>query len=241
MPGDVVPGRVIVETRSVSRPVPNHEEMVARLEEARRRLEGVAHRTPVVTSRTLNRRTEATVFLKCENFQRVGAFKFRGAYNAISQLPQDLRSKGVTAYSSGNHAQAVALTARLLEIPAVIVMPSTAVPSKLAATREYGAEVAFHDRTGETREEMATRLVKERGTTLIPPFDHPGIVSGQGTAAAELLEESGPLDALLTPLGGGGLLSGTALAVRIASRGWRSRTPSPTAPGRRPWASSPSR
>ncbi len=195
-------------------PVPTHEEMVALLEEARRRIAGVAHRTPVLTSRTLDAQVGAGVFLKCENFQRVGAFKFRGAWNAISRLPEETRARGVVAFSSGNHAQAVALTARLHSIPAVIVMPSTAVASKLAATQGYGAEVIHHDKLGETREACAARLSRERGLTLIPPFDHPDIVAGQGTAAAELIEEVGPLDVLLTPLGGGGLLSGSALAAR---------------------------
>ncbi len=199
---------------TLDRPVPSHEEMVARLEEAMRRLHGVAHRTPVLTSRSLNRRVGADVFLKCENFQRIGAFKFRGAWNAISALPADVRSRGVVAFSSGNHAQAVALTARLLSIPAVIVMPSSAVASKLEATKGYGAEVIHHDRLGESREACAERLSRERGLTLVPPFDHPDIVAGQGTAAAELLEEIDGLDAVLTPLGGGGLLSGCALAVR---------------------------
>ncbi len=197
----------------VDDPVPAHEEMVARLEEARRRIAGVAHRTPVLTSRTLDAQVGAGVFLKCENLQRVGAFKFRGAWNAISRLPEGVRARGVVAFSSGNHAQAVALTARLHSIPAVIVMPSTAVASKLAATKGYGAEVIHHDKLGEAREESAARLSRERGQTLIPPFDHPDIVAGQGTAAAELIEEAGPLDVLLAPLGGGGLLSGSALAA----------------------------
>lgn len=194
---------------------PTHEEMARRLQEARGLLEGVAHRTPVMTSRTLDQATGARVFLKCESFQRIGAFKFRGAYNAITKIPGEVRSRGVVAYSSGNHAQAVALTAKLHAIPAVIVMPSGAVPSKLAATRGYGAEVVHHDHLGESREETGLRLSRERGMTLIPPFDHPDIVAGQGTAGAELLEETGPLDDLLVPLGGGGLLSGCSLAARI--------------------------
>ena len=193
---------------------PSHEEMVERLLEARKLLKGVAHRTPVQTSRTLDEATGASVFLKCENFQRIGAFKFRGAYTAISRLPEAQRSRGVVAFSSGNHAQAVALVARLLAMRAVIVMPSTAPQAKLAATQGYGAEIFFHDKHGESREEAAERLAEERGLTLIPPFNHPDIVAGQGTAAAELLEDVPDLDAIVTPLGGGGLLSGTSLAVR---------------------------
>ncbi|HXI02471.1 MAG TPA: pyridoxal-phosphate dependent enzyme, partial [Candidatus Saccharimonadales bacterium] len=193
---------------------PSHEEMIQRLEEARHRLCEVAHWTPVATSRALDEATGAQIFLKCENMQRVGAFKFRGAYNAISRLPEARRARGVVAYSSGNHAQAVALTAKLHGIPAVIVMPSTAVTSKLEATRGYGAEVVHHDLTGETREAAAARLARERDLELIPPFDHADIVAGQGTAALELFDEIGTLDALVVPLGGGGLLSGSALAAR---------------------------
>ncbi len=193
--------------------LPTREDMVARLEDAVGRLRGVAHRTPVVTSRALDERTGARVFLKCENLQRMGAFKFRGAYNTISRLSADARRHGVIAYSSGNHAQAVALVARLLGAPAVIVMPSFAPPPKLAATRGYGAEVVFYDRLGEEREALADRLAEERGLTLVPPFNHPDIVAGQGTAAVELFEDAGPLDLLLVPVGGGGLISGCALAA----------------------------
>ena len=200
---------------------PGHEQMVVRLIAARERLRGVAHRTPVVTSRTLDERVGARVFLKCENLQRMGAFKFRGAWNTIAQLPEDARRNGVVAYSSGNHAQAVALAARLLKIPAVIVMPGGAPKAKLDATREYGAEVVFHDRMAETREGLAERLARERGLSLIPPFDHPEIVAGQGTAALELFEDAGPLDVLLVPVGGGGLISGCALAAREDKRGCR--------------------
>ncbi len=196
---------------------PSHEALVERLLEARRRLSGIAHRTPIVTSRALDQRLGCRIFLKCENLQRGGAFKFRGAWNLIAQLPPAERRRGVVAYSSGNHAQAVALVARLLGIPAVIVMPSTAPAAKLAATRGYGAEVAFHDRAGEDRVAMAERIARERSLTLVPPFDHPEIVAGQGTAAAELFEDAGPLDLLLVPVGGGGLVSGSGLAARRSS------------------------
>jgi threonine dehydratase len=178
---------------------------------AAERLRGVAHRTPVMTSRTLDERLGASVFFKCENLQRGGAFKFRGAYNAVSQLSADERARGVLAYSSGNHAQAVALTGRLLGIQTVIVMPQDAPAAKIEGTRGYGAEVVLYDKEGRSREEIAAELVQERGMSLIPPYDHAGVVAGQGTAALELLEETGPLDALLTPCGGGGLLSGSAL------------------------------
>jgi threonine dehydratase len=197
------------------------EAMLARLLEARERVRGVAHRTPVVTARTLDARVGARVFLKCENLQRAGAFKFRGAWNAISRLPEDAKRRGVIAYSSGNHAQAVALVARLVGSPAVIVMPSAAPAAKLEATRGYGAEVVFYDTAGEAREAMAGRLARERGLTLVPPFDHPDVIAGQGTAALELFEECGPLDALLVPVGGGGLVSGSALAARHAAPGCR--------------------
>ncbi len=195
--------------------LPTDAEMAARLTDARRRVAGVVHRTPVATSQTLDRLTGARVFLKCENLQRAGAFKFRGAWNTISRLPDAQRKRGVIAYSSGNHAQAVALTAQLLGIPAVIVMPSTAPAPKLAATRGYGAEVVFYDTAGEEREALAARLAVERGLTLIPPFDHPDIIAGQGTAAAELFEDTGPLDLLLVPVGGGGLISGCSLAADL--------------------------
>ena len=198
---------------------PGHKEMASLLEEARERVRGVAHRTPVMTSRTLDALTGARVHLKCENFQRVGAFKFRGAWNAITHLSGEVRARGVVAFSSGNHAQAVALSAKLHGIPAVIVMPSAAVPAKLDATKGYGAEVVHHDLLGESREECGARLARERGLTLIPPFDHRDIVAGQGTAAVELFEETGPLDTLLVCLGGGGLLSGCAVAARVHAPG----------------------
>ena len=185
--------------------------------EAARLLEGSAHRTPVLTSRTVDRRTGARVFFKCENLQRGGAFKFRGAYNALSQLSPESKRKGVVAYSSGNHAQAVALAGGLLGIPAVIVMPDDAPRVKVDATRGYGAEVVLYERSREDREAIAAALVTRRALTLIPPFDHPHIVAGQGTAAKELFEETGPLDVLLVPCGGGGLLSGCAIAAHAIS------------------------
>lgn len=188
---------------------------------AAERLHGVAHRTPVMTSRTLNERLGAEVFFKCENLQRGGAFKFRGAYNAVSLLSPEERARGVLAYSSGNHAQAVALTGRLLGIQTVIVMPEDAPAAKIDGTRGYGAEVILYDKERRTREEIAAELREERGMSLIPPYDHADVIAGQGTAALELLDEVGPLDALLTPCGGGGLLSGTALAARAASPGCR--------------------
>ena len=180
---------------------------------AARRLEGIANRTPVLTSRTLNELTGAEIFLKCENLQRAGAFKFRGAYNAIASLTDAERSRGVLTFSSGNHAQAVALVGRLLGIQTAIVMPHDAPRSKLAATRGYGAEVILYDPEESTREALAERLREERGMAVVPPYDHPGVVAGQGTAALELLAEVGPLQLLVTPCGGGGLLSGTALAA----------------------------
>jgi threo-3-hydroxy-L-aspartate ammonia-lyase len=200
---------------------PSLEELGARLMGASERVRVLAHRTPVMTSRTLDARTGATVFLKCENLQRGGAFKVRGACNLIAQLPDPMRRRGVVAYSSGNHAQAVALVARHFGIPAIIVMPSTAPVSKLEATRGYGAELVFHDRLGEERDTLALRLAGERGMTLVPPFDHPDIVAGQGTAALELLQDTGSLDLLLVPVGGGGLISGSALAARRLAPGCR--------------------
>jgi threonine dehydratase len=180
---------------------------------AAERLRGIAHRTPVVTSRTLDERTGARVYLKAESLQRIGAFKFRGAYNAIAQLTPEQKRGGVVAYSSGNHAQGVALAAQLLGVPAAIVMPSDAPASKLAATRGYGAEVIQYDRHTSHRASIAEALAAERGATIVPPYDHPGIIAGQGTAALELIEDAGPLDVLLVPLGGGGLLAGSCLAA----------------------------
>ena len=189
--------------------------------EAARRLGGVANRTPVMTSRTLNERLGAEVYLKCENFQRGGAFKFRGAYNAIASLAEGERARGVLTYSSGNHAQAVALVGRLLGVATTIVMPENAPAAKLAATRGYGAEVILYDPDETTREALAARLRDERGMTIVPPYDDSRIVAGQGTAALELLEEVGPLDLLVAPCGGGGLLSGSALAAGALSPGCR--------------------
>jgi len=183
---------------------------------AAQRLEGQCHRTPVVTSRTVDERVGARVFFKCENLQRAGAFKFRGAYNALTRLTPEQKRRGVVAYSSGNHAQAVALAGRLLDIPALIVMPRNAPQVKAAATRGYGAEIVFYER-GESREVLAEKLARERGLVVIPSFDHPHIVAGQGTAAKEMLEELGPLDFLLVPCGGAGLLSGSAIAARQLS------------------------
>ena len=180
------------------------------VEEAAGRLEGVAHRTPALTSRTLDDLTNVRVRLKAENFQRGGAFKFRGAFNKINSLSADERAQGVVAYSSGNHAQAVALAARLHGIPAVIVMPTDAPASKVEATQGYGAEVVTYDRYSEDRVAVGERLASERGGTLVPPYDDPKIIAGQGTVALELIEDAGPLDVLLVPVGGGGLISGSA-------------------------------
>jgi threo-3-hydroxy-L-aspartate ammonia-lyase len=181
---------------------------------AQKRIAGIAHRTPVLTSATANEKAGAQLFFKCENFQRMGAFKFRGAFNAISQFTSEQRAKGVVAFSSGNHAQAIALFARLLNVKAVIVMPKDAPAVKVAATRSYGGEVIFYDRYTEDREEIGRRLAEERGLTLIPPYDHPHIMGGQGTVALELIEDIGPLDLSIAPLGGGGLLSGCATAAK---------------------------
>ena len=181
------------------------------------RIEGAAHKTPVLTSTMANLTANATLFFKCENFQRAGAFKFRGAYNAIAALSDDERLRGVAAYSSGNHAQAIALAGRLQQVPAVIVMPKDAPAMKVQATKDYGGEVIFYDRYTEDREEIGRRLAKERGLSLIPPYDHPRVIAGQGTAAKELIELTGPLDRLFVPLGGGGLLAGTALAAEQLS------------------------
>ncbi len=190
--------------------LPDYSDVVA----AAQRLEGFAHQTPVFTSRTLDAETGAQVFIKCENLQRTGSFKFRGAFNALSQFDAQQRKAGVVAFSSGNHAQGIALAAQLLGMPATIVMPTDAPAAKVAATREYGASVVLYDRFNEDREQIGRTLAVEHGMTLIPPYDHPHILAGQGTAAKELLEFSGPLDALFVGLGGGGMLSGTALSTR---------------------------
>ncbi|QCX51655.1 threo-3-hydroxy-L-aspartate ammonia-lyase [Ralstonia pseudosolanacearum] len=184
---------------------------------AHARLQGQAHRTPVLTSTTANALTGAELFFKCENFQRMGAFKFRGAYNALSQFTPEQRKAGVITFSSGNHAQAIALSARLLGMRAVIVMPKDAPTIKVEATRGYGGEVVFYDRYTEDREAIGRQLAEQHGLTLIPPYDHPHVMAGQGTAAKELIEETGPLDLLLVCLGGGGLLSGCATAARALS------------------------
>jgi len=190
-----------------------------------------------VTSRTLDGMVGAAVFLKCENLQRGGAFKFRGAYTALSRLSPEQRAAGVLAYSSGNHAQAVALAARELGMSATIVMPLDAPASKVAATRGYGAEVVTYDRYSVDREELAARLAAERGLALIPPYDHPDVLAGQGTATMELIEDAGPLDALFVCLGGGGLLSGAILAARALSPGVRIHGVEPEAgdDGMRSW------
>lgn len=181
------------------------------------RIRGYAHRTPVLTSRTVNEALGAEVFFKCENFQRMGAFKFRGAFNALSKFDARQRKAGVVAFSSGNHAQAIALSAQLLQMPATIVMPHDAPATKVAATQGYGGHVVFYDRYKEDREQIGRDLADQHGLTLIPPYDHPDVIAGQGTAAMELFEEAGALDAVFAPLGGGGLLSGTALATRALS------------------------
>jgi threonine dehydratase len=178
------------------------------------RLAGVAHRTPVMTSRTADALCGGQLFFKCENLQRMGAFKFRGAYNALSQFTAEQRRAGAIAFSSGNHAQAIALSARLLGMPAVIVMPKDAPQMKIDATRGYGAEVLLYDRYTENREALGARLAEERGMTLIPPYDHPHVMAGQGTAALELIDEVGELDLLFVCVGGGGLISGCATAAR---------------------------
>lgn len=183
------------------------------VEQAAARLAGAAHRTPVLTSSTANARLDAQLFFKCENYQRMGAFKFRGAYNAIARFSDAQRAAGVLTFSSGNHAQAIALSARLAGIRATIIMPQDAPALKVQATKEYGGEVIFYDRYTENREEIGRRLAEERGMTLVPPYDYPDVICGQGTAALELFQEVGPLDVLLVPLGGGGLLAGSALAA----------------------------
>lgn len=190
--------------------LPDYSDVIA----AAQRLQGFAHQTPVFTSRTLDAETGAQVFIKCENLQRTGSFKFRGAFNALSQFDAQQREAGVVAFSSGNHAQGIALAAQLLGMPATIVMPTDAPAAKVAATREYGASVVLYDRFNEDREQIGRTLAVEHGMTLIPPYDHPHILAGQGTAAKELLEFTGPLDAMFVGLGGGGMLSGTALSTR---------------------------
>jgi threonine dehydratase len=197
--------------------IPNFDDVLA----AAGRIAGVAHRTPVLRSRLVDERVGARVFFKCENFQRAGVFKFRGAYNALAQLPGEQRRAGVVTYSSGNHAQALSLAARLLGIPATIVMPLDAPAVKVAATAGYGGDIVRYDRYTEDYEEIAHGLVAERGLTVIPPVDHPHVIAGQGTAAMELFEEVGDLDALFVPVGGGGLFSGSVLSAQALAPGCR--------------------
>jgi threonine dehydratase len=195
--------------------LPTYDDVAA----AAQRIEGHAHRTPVLRSRTADEELGAQVYFKAENLQRMGAFKFRGAYNALSRFDAQQRKGGVVAFSSGNHAQAIALSARLLGIPATIVMPQDAPAAKVAATQGYGGNVVLYDRYTEDREAIGRKLAEENGMTLIPPYDHPDVIAGQGTAAKELFDEAGPLDALFVCLGGGGLLSGSALSARALSPG----------------------
>ena len=191
------------------------------VEAAAERIRGVAHRTPTLTSSTADAMAGAQLFFKCENFQRMGAFKFRGAYNAIARFTPEQRAAGVLTYSSGNHAQAIALSARLTGIRAAIIMPHDAPALKVQATKGYGGEVIVYDRYQEDREEIGQRLARERGMTLIAPYDHPDVIAGQGTAAKELFEDAGQLDVLLVCLGGGGLLAGCALAAAALAPGCR--------------------
>jgi len=186
---------------------------------AAQRIDGHAHRTPVLTSKTVDEELGADFFFKCENFQRMGAFKFRGAFNALSRFDAQQRQAGVVAFSSGNHAQAIALSAKLLGIPATIIMPQDAPAMKIVATKGYGGNVVTYDRYTEDREEIGRRLAQQNGMTLIPPYDHPDVIAGQGTAAKELIEEVGALDALFVCLGGGGLLAGSALSAQALSPG----------------------
>lgn len=195
--------------------LPTYDDVAA----AAQRIQPYINPTPVMTSRSLNEALDAEVFFQCENLQRMGAFKFRGALNALLQFTPEQRTAGVVAFSSGNHAQGVALAAKLLSIPATIVMPRDAPAAKLAATRGYGAQVVTYDRYTEDREQIGRDLAEKHGLTLIPPYDHPHVIAGQGTATQALLTHTGPLDVLLTPLGGGGLLAGSALAARHLSPG----------------------
>jgi threonine dehydratase len=181
------------------------------------RIEGIAHRTPILTSSTADDLTGANLLFKAENLQRMGAFKFRGGYNSLAQFTDAQKAGGVIAYSSGNHAQAIALSAKLLDMRAVIIMPEDAPSIKIAATKGYGAEVVLYDRYTADREEIGRRLAAEQGLTLIPPYDHPHVMAGQGTAVLEMIQDSGTFDVLLVPLGGGGLLSGSAVVSRKLS------------------------
>lgn len=203
--------------------LPTYDDVVA----AADRIAGVAHRTPVLTSRILDQELGAQVFFKCENLQRMGAFKFRGAYNALARFDATQRKAGVIAFSSGNHAQGIALAARELGMPATIVMPQDAPAAKIAATQGYGANVVFYDRYTQDREQITRDLAERNGLTMIPPYDHADVLAGQGTAAKELFEEVGELDAFFVCLGGGGLLSGSALSTRALSPGASSTAWSP--------------
>jgi threonine dehydratase len=206
-----------MSAQTASPQLPTYDDVAA----AAGRIAGAAHRTPVLTSRTADARAGAQLFFKAENLQRAGAFKFRGAYNAIARLPADAKSRGVVAFSSGNHAQAIAYAGQLQGVPTVIVMPQDAPAMKVAATKGYGGEIVTYDRYTEDRETIGRRLSAERGLTLIPPYDHDDVIAGQGTAAKELIEEVGPLNMLLVCLGGGGLLAGSALSARALSPGCR--------------------
>jgi threonine dehydratase len=202
-------------TASVS--LPTYDDVVA----AAQRIAGIAHRTPVLTSRTADARADTKLFFKAENLQRAGAFKFRGAYNAIARLSDDAKRRGVVAFSSGNHAQAIAYAGQLQRVPTVIIMPEDAPAMKVAATKAYGGEVVSYDRYKADREAIGRRLSSERGLTLIPPYDHEDVIAGQGTAAKELFEEVDALDILVVPLGGGGLLAGSILSAKALSPGCR--------------------
>ncbi|POR50361.1 threo-3-hydroxy-L-aspartate ammonia-lyase [Bosea psychrotolerans] len=193
----------------------------ADVEAAALRIKGVAHHTPVLTSATANRRTDASLVFKAENLQRMGAFKFRGGYNAIAALSPEQKRAGVVTYSSGNHAQAIALAGKLLGVPTTIIMPEDAPVAKVEATQAYGGEIVRYDRYSQDRLAIGGRLAAERGLTVIPPYDHPHVIAGQGTATKELIEDAGPLDILLVCLGGGGLLAGAALAAKALNPGCR--------------------
>jgi len=195
--------------------------MFAKIQAAQERLRGFAHVTPIMTSRTLNQMVGAEVYFKCENFQRVGAFKFRGAFNSMSQLSKEEQARGVVTHSSGNHAQAVALVGQMLNIQTTIVMPNNAPATKRAATEGYGARIVEYDPELASRDELARELESKHGYVLIPPFDHAEVIAGQGTAAMEMFDELGDLDLLLAPCGGGGLLSGSAIAAKGRSTGCR--------------------
>lgn len=201
----------LTSTNSEAKPFPVN---YADIEAAAVSLAGIAHRTPILTSKTVNNRTKCQVFFKCENFQRAGSFKFRGAYNALSQLSSENKKRGVLTFSSGNHGQAIALSGQLLNIPTTVVMPDDAPQVKQAATRAYGAEVILFNRVKDSREELAENLATNRQLTIIPPYDHSDIIAGQGTAVKELIEDAGELDLILVCCGGGGLLSGSAITAK---------------------------